>query len=106
MNNIIAWAVSKGYGKDFLANVLRKVLTGGSTLLCTYLAQRGVAPDTLDGFSAWAASLVPIVVAVIWEILEKRFAAKVTAVALEAPSGTTLAVVKAEAVTRMKDGVS
>ena len=104
MNSILRWTIAKGYGRDFLTNILRKALTGGSAALCAYLAQQGVAPDTFAGLSTWLVSLAPIVVAVVWEVLEKRFAAQVTVAAIQAAPGTSLAEVKSDALARLKAG--
>jgi hypothetical protein len=106
MNSILGWLVAQGYGKDFLTNILRKLLTGGSAALCAYLAQHGVEPDTFAGLSTWMVSLAPIVVAIVWEILEKRFAAQVTTAALVAPPGTTMTEVKTDAIARLKAGTA
>lgn len=101
MQKIIAALIAKGYGKDFIANILRKGLTSLSAIVGVYLSQAGVAPDTVAGFSSWLIALAPIVVAFVWEILEKKFAASVTTAALAAPAGATLADAKAEAVAKI-----
>ena len=104
MNSIIHWAIAKGYGRDFLTNILRKGLTSLSAAVGAYLVQQGVAPDTFAGLSTWAVSLAPIAVAVVWEMLEKRFAAQITVAAIQAPPGTSLAEVKSDAIARLKAG--
>ena len=106
MNSIIHWAIAKGYGKDCLTNILRKGLTSLSAAGGAYLVQQGVAPDTFAGLSTWMVNLAPIAVAVIWEVLEKRFAAQVTVAAIQAAPGTSLAEVKTDALARLNAGTS